>query len=121
MSIWEQAITTPAREFTAEEEAAMEHVLDVAQGWANQEIPLSQALAEGGGMNPHRARGLALRFRRSDPRLPDLERLSYEMSAANGKTVFPDGTMLPTHVWNQNEWLIEQARRNGIEYTRRTA
>lgn len=112
MNYWNDISITP-RELTEDETIATDLALEAAQDWQDGEIPTSDALQIGGAMNPYRARGLAFRFRRDDPRLPALQRLSELMSTGNGKTILPNGTMVPTHMINQSDWCIEQARRNG--------
>ena len=114
-TLWKDAAATPARQLTDEEIDATDHVLEVAEAWEQNDISIGQALAEGGGMNPHRARGLAFRFRRDDPRLPALERLSLAMSASDNK-ILPDGTMVPYDVWNASERMVASWKRSRQTY-----
>lgn len=109
---WHDISITP-RTLDIDEAAATEDVLDAAAEWESGNLPTGEALKIGGGMNPHRARGLVFRYRRDDPRLPALQRLSELMSTGNGKTILPNGTMILTHIKNQSDWCLEQARRNG--------
>lgn len=110
---WKHMDAATPRELDIDEAAATEDVLAAAQEWQDGTLPTGEALKIGGGMNPHRARGLALRHRTDDPRLPALRRLSELMSTGNGKTILPDGTMIPTHIKNQSDYLISQAKGNG--------
>lgn len=113
-TIWKDVSATPTRELTLEEHEATEHVLDVAAAWRAGDISTGAALQEGGGLNPHRARGLAFRFRRDDARLPALEALSWRMSASFS-IVLADGTLCQPAVWQASEHHVAAFRRNGGE------
>ena len=111
-TVWNDVSVT-VRDLTEDESVAVDLALEAAADWQAGELPTGDALQVGGGMSPHRARGLAFRYRRDDPRLPALQRLSELMSTGNGKTILPNGTMVETYIKNQSDWLIQQARRNG--------
>jgi hypothetical protein len=76
-------ITITHRDLDIDEAAAVEDCLDAASEWDAGRLPLKIALMQGGELSPHRARGMAFRFARHDPRIPALERLSESMSTGN--------------------------------------
>lgn len=111
---WKHIVDTEPRMLNIDEGAAVEDCLDAAQEWDAGQLPLEIALMQGGELNPHRARGLAFRHCRHDPRIPALRRLSEAMSAGSGKVAMPNGGMMSSNVKKQNDYLIETARRNGV-------
>ncbi len=94
--------------------AAVEDALEAADEWDAGRLPLEIALAQGGELNPHRARGLAFHHCRNDPRIPALRRLSDAMSAEHGKVAMPSGGFILGHVKNMSDWHVDQARKNGV-------
>ncbi len=94
--------------------AAVEDCLEAADEWDAGRLPLEIALAQGGELNPHRARGLAFHHCRNDPRIPALRRLSDAMSRDAGKVEMSNGGMMLSHVKNMSDYLVSQARKNGV-------
>lgn len=111
MATWKHLDARPRRVLDIDEAAAVEHVLDVAQAWEQNDIPLAQALNEGGGMNPHRARALAFRFAWADPRRPALERLS-ELMSAGFKARLSDGTFMEPEQFAASQRHVDDYHRN---------
>ncbi len=112
-AVWAHIADTDPRTLDIDEAAAVEDVLSAAAEWDAGRLPLNIALEQGGELSPHRARGMAFRFARHDPRIPALERLSEAMSTDNGKVRMPNGGMLVGHVKRQSDYLVQQARGNG--------
>lgn len=111
---WAPAATITPRDPDIDESAAIEDALFAAVEWDAGRLPLEIALQQGGDLSPHRARGLALRHARHDPRIDAVHRLSEAMSTGNGKVRMPNGGMITGHVKRQSDWLVQQARGNGV-------
>lgn len=111
---WAHIADTEPRTLDIDEAQAVEDVLSAAQEWDAGRLPLKIALMQGGELSPHRARGLAFRFARHDPRIPALERLSDAMSRDAGKVAIANGGMIQSHVKNMSDFHVTTARRNGV-------
>ncbi len=113
-AVWAHLAATEPRTLDIDEAAAVEDALEAAAEWDAGRLPLDIALMQGGELSPHRARGMAFRFARHDPRIPALERLSDAMSRDAGKVAIANGGMMQSHVKKMSDWHVDQARKNGV-------
>lgn len=125
-TVWKDvSAAAPVREyqFTAEEQQAIDDVLDAAVAWVAGELPTTEAERIGTALNRHgnpspaRTRALAYwhllwtdRWDSDERRA--LEALTNSIGAKDYKHL-PDGSRVPWAAWNANERGVEVFTRNG--------